>query len=80
MSFSEGQRHELMQAIEKWMGAKDTSECPMCGEKDWMFHQMDLIFTQLVKLPCDNCGYVLFLDARKVREEPEGAEVEEADF
>ncbi len=80
MSFSEGQRHELMQAIEKWMRAKDTSECPMCGEKDWMFHQIDLIFTQLVKLPCDNCGYVLFLDARKVREEPEGAEVEEADF
>ncbi len=30
---------------------------------------MDLLFTDLVKLPCDNCGYVLFLDAGKIGEE-----------
>ena len=80
MSLNEQQRHDLMQAIEKWMEAKDTSECPMCGERAWGFHQMDLLFSDLVKLPCDNCGYVLFLDAGRVSEEPEGDEVEEADL
>jgi hypothetical protein len=41
---------------------------------------MELLFSELVKLPCDNCGYVLFLDAGKVSQEPEGDEVEEADL
>jgi len=67
-----------MQAIQKWMEAKDTSECPMCSEKEWVFDQMELLFSELVKLPCDNCGYVLFLAAGKVSQEPEGDEVEEA--
>src|SRR5215203_1865503 len=41
---------------------------------------MELLFSELVKLPCDNCGYVLFLDAGKVSQEPEGDAVEEADL
>jgi hypothetical protein len=80
LSLSEEQRHELMHAVEQWMESKETSECPMCGERAWSFHEIDLVLTQLVKVPCDNCAYVLFLEAGKVRKEPEGDEVEEADF
>ena len=75
MPLSEPQRRTL----QNWMQAKGIIQCPACGEERWRFSEAtyirglleqgepDLAEDQgVVKIQCDNCAYVLLLDAQAV--------------
>jgi hypothetical protein len=63
--------------LEEWMRSKAVGRCPCCGQQDkWRFGgaayvrallgegQDDLIEDAgVVKVPCDNCGYLTLFDA-----------------
>ena len=65
------------QALEDWMRSKAIIRCPACGDVDrWQFAEAayvralleagDLDLTEdkgVVKVLCDNCGYVALFDA-----------------
>ena len=62
--------------LEEWMGSKATVTCPACGQEKWRLAdaayvralleegQEDLMENAgVVKVPCDNCGYLALFDA-----------------
>jgi predicted nucleic-acid-binding Zn-ribbon protein len=65
--------------LEEWMRSKGIVRCPACGQDKWRFAeaayvrallekgQEDLVEAAgVVKVPCDNCGYVALFDAETV--------------
>ncbi len=64
------------QVLERWMRSKAIVQCPACGEDRWGFAEAAYVRALLeageadlaegkgvVKLSCDNCGYVMLFDA-----------------
>jgi predicted RNA-binding Zn-ribbon protein involved in translation (DUF1610 family) len=62
--------------LEEWMHSKEIVRCPACGQEKWrLAHaayvralleegQEDLMEDAgVVKIPCDNCGYLALFDA-----------------
>ena len=62
--------------LEEWMRSKAIMVCPACGQEKWRFAQAAYVRALLeagqedlmedagvVKLPCDNCGYLALFDA-----------------
>jgi hypothetical protein len=62
--------------LEEWMRSKAVVMCPCCGQDQWRFagaayvralleeDQEDLMEDAgVVKVPCDNCGYLALFDA-----------------
>jgi predicted RNA-binding Zn-ribbon protein involved in translation (DUF1610 family) len=62
--------------LEEWMHSKEIGRCPACGQEKWrLAHaayvralleegQEDLMEDAgVVKIPCDNCGYLALFDA-----------------
>jgi hypothetical protein len=62
--------------LEEWMGSKAIVTCPACGQDKWRFAEAAYIRALLeegqedlmedagvVKVPCDNCGYLALFDA-----------------
>ncbi len=75
MPLSEPQRQHL----QNWMRSKAIVQCPACGDSKWRFAEAAYVRALLepgevdlteaggvVKLPCDNCGYVALFDAETV--------------
>jgi len=67
------------QRLENWMRSKAVVQCPACGDSKWRLAEAayaralldagDADLTEaggVVKLPCDNCGYVALFDAETV--------------
>jgi rubredoxin len=67
------------QALEEWMRSKEITRCPACGESRWSFAEAAYVRALLeegepdltesggvVKILCDNCGYVALFDAEMV--------------
>ncbi len=67
------------QRLENWMHSKAVVQCPACGDSKWRFAEAAYVRALLepgevdlteaggvVKLPCDNCGYVALFDAETV--------------
>ena len=67
------------QRLENWIRSKAVVQCPACGDSKWRFAEAAYIRALLeegevdlteaggvVKLPCDNCGYVALFDAETV--------------
>jgi rubredoxin len=67
------------QRLENWMRLKAVVQCPACGDGKWRFDEAAYVRALLepgevdlteaggvVKLPCDNCGYVALFDAETV--------------
>jgi hypothetical protein len=65
--------------LEEWMRSKAIVMCPCCGQDKWRFagaayvralleeRQDDLMEDAgVVKVPCDNCGYVALFDAETI--------------
>jgi hypothetical protein len=65
--------------LEEWMRSKSVVMCPCCGQDQWRFTgaayiralleegQEDLMKDAgVVKVPCDNCGYVALFDAETI--------------
>ncbi len=65
--------------LEDWMRSKAIIQCPACGGDRWRFAEAaylralleagDANLTEdrgVVKLSCDNCGYVMLFDAERV--------------
>ena len=66
--------------LEEWMRSKAVGRCPCCGQQDkWSFAgaayvralleegQDDLMEDAgVVKVPCDNCGFVALFDAETI--------------
>ena len=68
-----------VQALERWMRSKGVSHCAACGEVRWRFSEAGYVRELLehgepdlaedkgvVKILCDNCGYVMLFDAETV--------------
>ena len=64
------------QTLKDWMRSKAVIECPACGEDRWQFTKASYVRALLeaddldlmedggvVKISCDNCGYVALFDA-----------------
>jgi predicted nucleic-acid-binding Zn-ribbon protein len=64
------------QTLKDWMRSKAVIQCPACGEDRWQFGEAsyvralleadDMDLTEgggVVKISCDNCGYVALFDA-----------------
>ena len=62
--------------LEEWMRSKAIVQCPACGQEKWRFAQAAYVRALLeagqndlmedagvVKVPCDNCGYLALFDA-----------------
>ena len=62
--------------LEEWMRSKAIVACPACGQEKWRFAQAAYVRALLeegqndlmedagvVKVPCDNCGYLALFDA-----------------
>jgi predicted RNA-binding Zn-ribbon protein involved in translation (DUF1610 family) len=62
--------------LEEWMRSKAIVACPACGQSRWRFAGAAYVRALLeagaedlmeeagvVKVPCDNCGYVALFDA-----------------
>ena len=62
--------------LEEWMRSKAVVMCPCCGQDQWRFagaaylralleeDTEDLLEAAgVVKVPCDNCGYLALFDA-----------------
>lgn len=76
MSLSPPQRR----ALEEWMSSKGIVRCPACSRQDrWGLDEAAYVRALLeegepdltesggvVKVPCDNCGYVALFDAEMV--------------
>jgi predicted RNA-binding Zn-ribbon protein involved in translation (DUF1610 family) len=76
MPLSQPQR----QVLEDWIRSKGSVRCPACGQQDrWRFGEAAYVRALLeegepdltesggvVKIPCDNCGYVALFDAEMV--------------
>ena len=67
------------QRLENWMHSKAVVQCPACGDSKWRLAEAaylralldagDADLTEaggVVKLPCDNCGYMALFDAETV--------------
>jgi predicted nucleic-acid-binding Zn-ribbon protein len=67
------------QRLENWIRSKAVAQCPACGDSKWRFAEAAYVRALLepgevdlteaggvVKLPCDNCGYVALFDAETV--------------
>ncbi len=67
------------QRLENWMRSKAVVQCPACGDSKWRFAEAAYVRALLeageedlteaggvVKVPCDNCGYVALFDAETV--------------
>ena len=67
------------QRLENWMRSKAVVQCPACGDSKWRLAEAAYVRALLepgevdlteaggvVKLPCDNCGYVALFDAETV--------------
>ncbi len=66
-----------LEILENWMRSKEIARCPACGGVDtWRFSEAayvgalveagDLNLAEdkgVVKVTCDNCGYVMLFDA-----------------
>jgi rubredoxin len=72
---SPSQRHVL----EQWMRSKAVVTCPLCGQDRWRFADAAYVRALLeeddedliegggvVKILCDNCGYVALFDAETI--------------
>ncbi len=64
------------QVLEEWVRSKAIISCPACGQEKWRLAdaayvralleegQEDLMEDAgVVKIPCDNCGYLALFDA-----------------
>jgi hypothetical protein len=64
------------QVLEEWMRSKAIVMCPCCGQDKWRFAEAAYVRALLevgqedlmegagvVKVPCDNCGYLTLFDA-----------------
>jgi predicted nucleic-acid-binding Zn-ribbon protein len=62
--------------LEEWMRSKAIVMCPCCGQDKWRFAEAAYVRALLevgqedlmegagvVKIPCDNCGYLTLFDA-----------------
>ena len=62
--------------LEEWMRSKAIVMCPACGQDKWRFAEAAYLRALLeegqedlmedagvVKVPCDNCGYMMLFDA-----------------
>jgi predicted nucleic-acid-binding Zn-ribbon protein len=62
--------------LEEWMRSKAIVMCPCCGQDKWRFAEAAYVRALLevgqedlmedagvVKIPCDNCGYLALFDA-----------------
>jgi predicted nucleic-acid-binding Zn-ribbon protein len=67
------------QALERWIHSKGVAQCTVCGESRWRFSEAAYIRGLLehgepdlaedkgvVKILCENCGYVMLFDAETV--------------
>ena len=67
------------QTLKDWIRSKAVVQCPACGDSKWRFAEAAYVRALLepgevdlteaggvVKLPCDNCGYVALFDAETV--------------
>ena len=65
--------------LEEWMRSKAIVTCPACGQEKWRLAdaayvralleegQEDLMEDAgVVKIPCDNCGYLALFDAETI--------------
>jgi hypothetical protein len=72
---SPSQRHVL----EEWMRSKAIVMCPCCGQDRWRFDEAAYVRALLegndedltegggvVKVPCDNSGYLVLFDAETI--------------
>lgn len=70
---------EQRRRLEEWMRSKAIVQCPACGDDSWRFAEAVYIRALLeegdvdlaeaggvVKLSCDNCGYVMLFDAEQL--------------
>ena len=70
---------EQRQVLEGWMRSKAIIQCPACGDSKLQFAQAAYVRALLeageadltegrgvVKLSCDNCGYMMLFDAERV--------------
>ncbi len=75
MGLSPAQR----QLLEDWMCSRAIVQCPACGHDKWRFDEAAYVRALLeegepdltesggvVKIPCNNCGYVALFDAEMV--------------
>jgi predicted nucleic-acid-binding Zn-ribbon protein len=66
-------------SLENWMRMKAIIQCPACGNDKWRFAEASYLRALLeageedltegegvVKVSCDNCGYVMLFDAEKL--------------
>ena len=64
------------QRLENWMRTKAIVQCPVCGDAQWQFAEPSYVRALLeqgepdlaeekgvVRVSCDNCGYLLLLEA-----------------
>jgi predicted nucleic-acid-binding Zn-ribbon protein len=67
------------QRLENWMRSKAVVQCPACGDSKWRFAEAAYVRALLepgevdlteaggvVKVSCDNCGYMALFDAETV--------------
>ena len=67
------------QTLKEWMRSKAILQCPACGDDRWRFAEAaylralleagDADLTEgrgVVKLSCDDCGYMMLFDAERV--------------
>ncbi len=65
--------------LEEWMSSKAAGMCPCCGQDKWRFAGAAYVRALLeegaedlleaagvVKVPCDNCGYLALFDAETI--------------
>jgi predicted nucleic-acid-binding Zn-ribbon protein len=65
--------------LEDWVRSKGIVRCPACGQDKWRFDEAAYVRALLeedesdltesdgvVKIPCNNCGYVALFDAEMV--------------
>jgi RNase P subunit RPR2 len=70
---------QQQQTLQKWMRSKAIIQCAACGEDKWRFAQAAYVRALLepdepnltedkgvVKISCDNCGYIMLFDAEIV--------------
>lgn len=70
---------EQSQILKRWMHSKAIVQCPACGDSGWRFAEASYIRALLdegdtdlseaggvIKLSCDNCGYVMLFDAEQI--------------
>ncbi len=70
---------QQQQVLEDWVRSKGIVRCPACGQDKWRFEDAAYVRALLeegepdltesggvVKIPCNNCGYVALFDAEMV--------------